>query len=49
MLNIPAGWKLVPERATKAMQDAWDATPANEDINAEFHAAYAAQQGKGEA
>ena len=42
MLNIPAGWKLVPERATQAMEDAWDATPANEDINAEFHAAYAA-------
>ncbi|MGE8630399.1 hypothetical protein [Achromobacter denitrificans] len=42
MTTLPAGWKLVPERATQAMEDAWDATPANEDINAEFHAAYAA-------
>lgn len=40
--TIPAGWKLVPERATQAMEDAWDATPLNEDIDAEFHAAYAA-------
>lgn len=39
---VPDGWKLVPERATQAMEDAWDMTPCNEDINAEFHAAYRA-------
>lgn len=42
MLNIPAGWKLVPERATKAMQDAWDSAPFNEDTDIEFHGAYRA-------
>ncbi|AWP80966.1 hypothetical protein [Bordetella bronchiseptica] len=25
--TIPAGWQLVPERATQSMEDAWDAPP----------------------
>lgn len=35
-------WKLVPARATKAMQDAWDTAPFNDDTDVEFHGAYAA-------
>lgn len=35
-------WKLVPKHATKAMQDAWDSAPSNEDTDVEFHGAYAA-------
>jgi hypothetical protein len=38
----PAGWKLVPENATKAMQDAWDTAPSSEDCDEEFHGAYRA-------
>lgn len=38
--TLPAGWKLVPERPTKAMQDAWDSAPFNEDTDAEFREAY---------
>ncbi|MGW8304323.1 MAG: hypothetical protein ACWGIK_00665 [Achromobacter pulmonis] len=41
-MNTNNGWKLVPERATKAMQDAWDTAPFSEDTDAEFHGAYAA-------
>jgi len=41
-MNTNNGWKLVPERATKAMQDAWDTGPFSEDTDAEFHGAYAA-------
>ncbi|WP_088158780.1 helix-turn-helix domain-containing protein [Achromobacter xylosoxidans] len=35
-------WKLVPTRATKAMQDAWDTAPFSDDTDVEFHGAYAA-------
>lgn len=38
----PAGWRLVPTRATKAMQDAWDGAPQREGCDKEFHGAYAA-------
>lgn len=33
-------WKLVPLRPTKEMQDAWDTAPFDEDMDAEFRAAY---------
>jgi hypothetical protein len=34
--------KLVPFKATKAMQDAWDSAPSSEDSDADFAGAYAA-------
>jgi len=37
---VPQGWKLVPEKVTREMQDAWDTSPFNEDIDAEFSEAY---------
>ncbi len=41
-VSVAAGWKLVPKRPTKAMQDAWDSAPFNEDTDAEFRDAYGA-------
>lgn len=41
-MNTNNGWKVVPERATKAMQDAWDTAPFSDDTDAEFQGAYAA-------
>ena len=36
----PIGYALVPNRPTKEMQDAWDSSPNNEDIDVEFRQAY---------
>ncbi|CAB3717108.1 hypothetical protein CEY09_31615 [Achromobacter marplatensis] len=41
-MNTNKDWKMVPKRATKAMQDAWDTAPFNDDTDVEFHGAYAA-------
>ncbi|VFR80939.1 hypothetical protein RAN3_2491 [plant metagenome] len=39
---VPPGYALVPGKATRAMQDAWDGAPSSEDSDAEFQGAYAA-------
>jgi hypothetical protein len=36
------GWKFVQVRVTRAMQDAWDTSPASEDADEEFRNAYQA-------
>lgn len=38
----PEGFALVPAEVTKAMQDAWDSAPFNEDSDEEFRNAYRA-------